>query len=176
MNNSTKKNKLYTIRKLNKISKHTAKFYQGLFNLFRYMSVVKAKKKNFKSFLQVLWSNLGPTSKINHQSKVRNNLALFPHHGWSIVWPLALLYRCMWTIYPFRIPLIRCWHGRQSPSKAIEFVNPVVQSYHWGIPSPDGIPYGLADFVFFFLHLPPPNMAFLKTKHNGRKPCIDLLF
>ncbi len=45
MNNSTKKDKLYTIRKLNNISKHSAKFYLGLLTLFRYMSVVKANKK-----------------------------------------------------------------------------------------------------------------------------------
>ncbi len=43
--------------------------------------------------------------------------------------------------------------------------------YHWGIPSSDGIPYGLADFFFFcvcvlfFFLLPPPKMAFLEAKH-----------
>ncbi len=42
---------------------------------------------------------------------------------------------------------------------------------HWGIPSSDGIPYGLADFFFFFfllllLLLPPLNMAFSEAKHN----------
>ncbi len=42
--------------------------------------------------------------------------------------------------------------------------------YIWGIPSSDGIPYGLADFFFFFVCvvfflLPPPKMAFLEAKH-----------
>ncbi len=28
--------------------------------------------------------------------------------------------------------------------------------FSWGIPSSDGIPYGLADFFFFFFPPPPP--------------------
>ena len=35
---------------------------------------------------------------------------------------------------------------------------------HWGIPSSDGIPNGVADF--FFLLLPPPKMAFPEAKRN----------
>ncbi len=36
---------------------------------------------------------------------------------------------------------------------------------HWGIPSSDGIPNGVAEFFFFFL-LPPPKMAFPEAKRN----------
>ncbi len=92
---------------------------------YYYMSVVKANKKNFKSLLHSCWSNLWPTLKLNHRSKVRNNLALFPRHGWSIVGPLALLYGWIWTrsILSVSPPPIRRWHGGQSARKAIEFGN-----------------------------------------------------
>ncbi len=42
----------------------------------------------------------------------------------------------------------------------------VTKQSHWGIPSSDGIPIGVADFFFFFLLLPPPKMAFLEAKRN----------
>ena len=49
-------------------------------------------------------------------------------------------------------------------------------SNHWGIPSPDGIPYGLADFFFFFSSIFRRRNGILGDQTQWRKPCIDLVF
>ncbi len=47
-----------------------------------------------------------------------------------------------------------------------------MKDYHWGIPSSDGIPYGLADFFyfilfyFFFFSFRRQNMPFPEDKQN----------
>ncbi len=45
----------------------------------------------------------------------------------------------------------------------------------WGIPSSDGIPYGLADFFFFFSPSAAEN-GISGGQTHGRKPWIDLIF
>ncbi len=50
---------------------------------------------------------------------------------------------------------------------------------YWGIPSSDGIPYGLADFFFVCVFFFSPSAAengIPGGQTHGRKPWIDLIF
>ena len=52
--------------------------------------------------------------------------------------------------------------------------------YYWGIPSSDGIPYGLADFFFlcvcFFFSPSAAENGIPGGQTHGRKPWINLIF